>query len=113
MVTVIDNNSRKQISSTFPLKSVAKPNDLQFFPEGGQLILGVRTKVAFKAIKPDGLGIDVKGTITDNDKNVVAEFSSSHLGMGVFVITPQEGKTYSANVSFADGTTATQRSRKY
>ncbi len=106
LTTVIENGSRKLVNSSFPLKSVARPNDLQFFPEGGQLILGVRTKVAFKAIKPDGLGIDLKGTVTDNDKNIVAEFSSSHLGMGVFVITPQEGKTYTANVTFADGTRA-------
>jgi len=62
--------------------------------------------VAFKAVKPDGLGVDVKGTITDNDNNVAAEFTSSHLGMGVFVFTPQAGKTYKATVTFADGSTA-------
>ena len=107
LVTEIDNGFRKQLISAFPLKSVAHPNDIQFFPEGGQLIIGVRTKIAFKAINPDGLGIDLKGTVTDNNKNVVTEFSSSHLGMGVFVLTPQEGKTYTANVTFADGTTAT------
>jgi hypothetical protein len=103
LVTVIDNGSRKQIGSTFPLKSVSGPDDIQFFPEGGQLLIGVRSKVAFKAIKPDGLGIDVKGKITDNSNNVVAEFSSSHLGMGVFVFTPEDGKTYKASVTFADG----------
>jgi hypothetical protein len=107
IVTVIDNGYRKQITSSFPLKSVARSNDLQFFPEGGQLIVGVRTKVAFKAIKPSGLGIELKGTITDNNNKVVTEFASSHLGMGVFVLTPEEGKTYSVNVTFADGSTAT------
>jgi hypothetical protein len=107
IVTVIDDGNRKQFTNIFPLKSISKPDDFQFFPEGGQLLVGVRTKIAFKAIKPNGLGIDVKGTITDNDKNVVAEFTSSHLGMGVFVFTPQDGKTYTANVTFADGSTAT------
>jgi len=107
LITQIENRQQKQVVSSFPLKAIARPNDIQFFPEGGQLIVGVRTKIAFKAIKPDGLGIDLKGTITDNSNNVVAEFSSSHLGMGVFILTPEDGKTYTAHISYADGTTAT------
>jgi hypothetical protein len=107
LVTVIDVGGRKQISSSFPLTSVAAPNDIQFFPEGGQLLVGLRSKVAFKALKSDGLGINVKGIITDNEKNVVAEFMSSHLGMGVFAFTPQAGKTYTASVTFADGSSVT------
>ncbi|GAC1302308.1 MAG: TonB-dependent receptor plug domain-containing protein [Mucilaginibacter sp.] len=106
MVTVLDNGSRKQFTSLFPLKSVGRPNDIQFFPEGGQLLVGLRTKIAFKTVKPNGLGIDLKGTVTDNEHNIVAEFTSSHLGMGVFVLTPVDGKTYTAKVTFADGSTA-------
>lgn len=105
LITVIDRGDRKQGTSKFALKSVAQPNDIQFFPEGGQLIAGIPSKIAFKALKPDGLGIDVKGTITDNTGKVVAEFSSSHLGMGNFLLIPEDGKTYTANVTFADGTT--------
>jgi hypothetical protein len=107
LATEIDNGPRKQVTTTFSLRPVAKPNDIQFFPEGGQLIVSVRTKIAFKAQKPDGLGIEVKGTITDNNNNVVSEFSSSHLGMGVFVLTPEDGKTYTAHVTYADGTAGT------
>ncbi len=107
MVTTIDDGDRRILSSTFSLDRVGKPNDIQFFPEGGSLIIGLRTKVAFKAIKPDGLGIDLKGTVTDNNNNVVAEFTSSHLGMGAFMLTPEDGKTYTANITYADGTTST------
>jgi len=107
IVTTVENGSGRPISNSFSLKSIARPNDIQFFPEGGQLIVGVRTKMAFKAITPDGLGIDVKGTITDNNNNLVTEFSSSHLGMGLFILAPEDGKTYTAHVTFADGTTAT------
>jgi hypothetical protein len=107
MVTVLDIGSRKQVTSLFSLKSIARPNDIQFFPEGGQLLVGLRTKIAFKAVKPNGLGIDVKGTITNNDNKVVAEFTSSHLGMGEFTFTPADGKNYTVKVTFADGSTAT------
>ena len=106
IVIAIDND-KKQNVNTVSLKSIAKPIDIQFFPEGGGLIVGLPTKVAFKAVKSDGLGVDLKGTITDNEGKVAAEFTSSHLGMGAFMFTPAEGKTYTASVTFADGTTAT------
>ncbi|MEO6981274.1 MAG: hypothetical protein ABI113_22965, partial [Mucilaginibacter sp.] len=77
--------------------------ELQFFPEGGALISGVKSKIAFKAIGFNGLGLDVKGTITDNNGNTVTTFASTHLGMGYIDITPEAGKIYKANVTFADG----------
>jgi len=78
--------------------------DVQFFPEGGYMVNGIRSRVAFKATKPDGLGIDAKGTIVDNTGNVMASFSSQHLGMGIFALLPEKDKTYKANLTFADGT---------
>lgn len=107
LLTELDNGQGQRSQNSFSLDGVAKPNDIQFFPEGGLLIGGLRTKIAFKAIKPDGRGIDAKGTITDNNNKVVAEFSSSHLGMGVFILTPDINKTYTAHVTYADGTTVT------
>ncbi len=104
LITTIENNNRKQILNQFPLKSISKSNDIQFFPEGGQLLVGLRTKIAFKAVKPDGLGIDLKGIVTDNENNIVSEFSSSHLGMGFFMFAPEDGKSYHVKVTFADGT---------
>ena len=106
LLTAVDAGEHKTVDNTYSLKSVTMPDDIQFFPEGGQLIIGVRTKIGFKAIKPDGLGIDVKGTITDNNNNLITDFTSSHLGMGQFILTPQDGKTYTAHVTYADGTTA-------
>lgn len=107
LLTELDNGDGKKSVSSFSLNAVAKPDDIQFFPEGGLLIGGVRTKIAFKAIRPNGLGVDVKGTITDSQNKVVAEFSSSHLGMGVFILRPDINQNYTAHVTYADGTTAT------
>ncbi len=86
-----------------PLQLVNNKADLQFFPEGGNLVSGVRQKVAFKAIGTNGLGINVNGIILDNANKEVGKFASSHLGMGYFFLTPEEGKTYHAKVELADG----------
>ena len=78
-------------------------NDLQFFPEGGELIGAMLSKLAFKAVGANGLGVNVKGVIIDNTNGQVASFASSHLGMGSFYLQPEEAKTYKAKVIFADG----------
>lgn len=78
--------------------------DLQFFPEGGELVTSLLSKVAFKAVNNSGMGIDAKGVILDQANNQVVTFASTHLGMGTFNLQPEEGKSYKAKVTFADGT---------
>ncbi len=90
------------IDKVTPLPIENSNIDVQFFPEGGELVNGVRSKVAFKAIGTTGLGVDIEGFVVDNENNRVAEFQSSHLGMGIFALTPQSDKTYTAFISRAN-----------
>jgi len=91
------------ITKVIPIKTTSANVDVQFFPEGGNLVNSISTKIAFKAVGADGLGADIKGTVTDDQNNTITTFSSRHLGMGVFDIYPQAGKTYKAHITFADG----------
>ena len=84
-------------------KSVNAKPDIQFLPEGGSMAVGVRSKIAFKATDGNGLGMNVKGIIIDNTGKVAGEFTSAHLGMGYFELKPEEGRTYKAHMSLADG----------
>jgi len=95
------------IDKTIPVNLQADNIDIQFFPEGGGMVNDIRSKVAFKAIGTNGLGANVKGIIVDNENNEVAEFQSQHAGMGVFALTPQSGKTYTAKITLTDNTTST------
>jgi hypothetical protein len=99
------------IGSAAPIKSrlaaPAQKPDIQFFPEGGNLVTGLRSRVAFKAINADGAGMGVNGSIIDNGGQPVAFFEARHNGMGVFALTPVAGKTYRAVCTFADSTKAT------
>jgi hypothetical protein len=81
--------------------------DVQFFPEGGDLVNGLRGVVAFKAVNPDGTGAQVKGSITTTTGEAVADLEDGHNGMGLFAFTPQDGKSYSAKLQFANGNTET------
>ncbi|MES2265528.1 MAG: TonB-dependent receptor plug domain-containing protein [Bacteroidota bacterium] len=91
------------VYKSIPVRAMAGHADVQFFPEGGVLVNGVESRVAFKAIGADGLGVDIKGAITDSKGRQVAVISTAHLGMGVFSFTPQAGNVYKANLIYADG----------
>ncbi len=82
-------------------------SDLQFFPEGGSFVVDIPTKIAFKAIAANGLSVNVKGVVVDKQNKELGTFASTHAGMGYFVLTPTEGNSYKAEVSFGDGTQST------
>ncbi|MDR6784128.1 hypothetical protein ABIE26_002483 [Pedobacter africanus] len=106
LITDINLTEKDVQTASFKLKpTLASANDLQFFPEGGELITGIATRIGFKAINSNGLGINLKGSIVDNGGNKLSDISSSHLGMGSFYLNAEAGKSYKANVTFADGST--------
>jgi len=102
IITKLKPDDKKQVTKEILLPATATM-DVQFFPEGGYLINGIASKVAFKAVGNDGLGKDIKGVITDDQNNQVATFTSTHLGMGAFMFAPETGKTYTAKITYTNG----------
>jgi hypothetical protein len=72
--------------------------NVQFLPEGGNLVAGLESRVAFKAVDATGMPLNVQGNIVDSKKNPVAGLTATHDGMGAFTFTPKAGETYSAVV---------------
>lgn len=83
--------------------SIMKP-DLQFLPEGGQLIAGIENQVAFKCIDQDGHPIAISGDLLDNNQQIVSHFSTEYEGMGSLNLTPEKGTHYSAQIDYRDST---------
>lgn len=69
---------------------------LQFFPEGGDLVNGLRSTVGFKAVNSWGKGVDVSGAIYDDQGKLQTNFDSFNLGIGAFTFTPQAERSYHA-----------------
>lgn len=97
---VIWNPRDKKIEAE-PVKLRQRDIDLQFFPESGTFVAGVKNRVAFKASDKQGKGIDFEGVITDDSGNKVAEIKSVYKGIGSFVFQPEGGKKYTAEAVFA------------
>jgi hypothetical protein len=107
IVTSIKYDDKKASTQTLAIKAASDKVDVQFFPEGGNLVNGLRGKVAFKATGADGLGVDIKGIVKDNTNTDVARLNPSHFGMGYVVFAPESGKTYKAVLTMADGSEST------
>ena len=77
-------------------KASATRYDVQFFPEGGQIIENLPGKVAFRAIDNQGKGLDFNGTLVDQNNAVLLRFKPLKFGIGSFSFIPESGKTYRA-----------------
>lgn len=107
IIATINTSEKQNTNLVFDLKQSTNAIDLQFFPEGGNLIMGIPNQVAFKVLGTNGLGVDVKGSIINDDNSEVSIISPSYAGMGSFYLTPEDGKNYKARVIFKDGSTKT------
>jgi hypothetical protein len=104
LLTNITVNSNTTIKRGFTVKAITDKIDVQFFPEGGRLVNGLKSKVGFKAVSLSGIGVNVQGYVTDQNNQQVAELSSEHAGMGIFGLQPVAGNKYTAVIKDASGT---------
>lgn len=97
-ITIVNLQKLQPVSS----KDSIEQFDIKFFPEGGDLVNGLQSKVAFKATAQNGKGFNFSGFILDNNDTLV-RFSPFHAGMGNFIFTPQQGHNYKALIINANG----------
>ncbi len=78
---------------------------LHFYPEGGSLVTGLTSVVAYKAEDAEGRPIKVTGKIIDDKGTVKALLHTGDDGLGSFIIHPLEGVVYSASAETTSGIT--------
>ena len=67
---------------------------IQFFPEGGNLVNGLESRVGFAAKDMKGKGIQVKGAVINQANDTITQFHSLKFGLGQFNFTPVAGSRY-------------------
>ncbi|MEQ8424580.1 MAG: hypothetical protein RIA63_07705, partial [Cyclobacteriaceae bacterium] len=83
---------------TLPDFNEVQKFDIQFFPEGGDLINGLLSKVAFKATDQTGRGVELDGIVINEQQDTVAKMNSSKFGIGSFQLRPGSNHSYKAMV---------------
>ena len=100
-VTQMDSISKQEVKNDANQKLSSK-HRFDLFPEGGHLIYGINSVVAFKATYANGLPEDVSGKVLEDGKKI-GSIKTLHDGMGWFSLTPKSGKEY--KVVLDDGRT--------
>ena len=87
------------------LEKVGKSVNMKFYPEGGNLVAGLNSRVAFEATDQNGTPMHIEGKVVNKKGEKLAEFKSGHEGRGTFDYCPTiepakaevefEGKSFS------------------
>ncbi|GAB1857929.1 Plug domain-containing protein [Flavobacteriaceae bacterium MHTCC 0001] len=73
--------------------------DLKFYPEGGDLVVNLRSKVAIK-IQDIGLnGIELSGAIVNDKGEKISGFKTAEFGLSIFTIQPKPNTSYFAELN--------------
>ncbi len=105
--TNIRLDEKNSANKNFHVKSTSNESVVQFFPESGDLVNGISSRIGFKAVSSDGRGINVSGYISNQNNVRLAELKSEHAGMGHFKLLPEITDKYTAHIIFEDGSEKT------
>ena len=67
---------------------------IDFFPEGGYLVSGIRSKIAFHILNPHGRGANLRGWVLNSKNDTVVSFAGEKFGIGSFLLTPSAEEHY-------------------
>jgi hypothetical protein len=95
-------------AETITTDKVIDTYNAQFFPEGGNLVNGLKSKVAFQVTDNTGKGADFNGILVDQDNDTIVHFKPAKFGIGNFSFMPQKGRKYKAVVTTKGRTVTTQ-----
>ncbi|TXK48605.1 hypothetical protein FVR03_07865 [Pontibacter qinzhouensis] len=105
-VTILNTYKKLDLKS----EPEAPAYSLQFFPEGGNLVHGLESKVAFKVTDAkSGKGQAATGEIRNRAGQVVQTFQPANKGIGYFTFTPDRTEKYTAVITIADQQVLTQQ----
>ncbi|MQY80066.1 MAG: hypothetical protein GH151_12880 [Bacteroidetes bacterium] len=99
--TVKHTRITERNSIVIPTKKT--PINLEFFPESGNFINGLETKVSFKATDLLGNPVDIEGQILEKSNKIVTTFKSMEKGIGYFTITPEINNPLKVKITYPHG----------
>ncbi|WP_244982265.1 MG2 domain-containing protein, partial [Corallococcus exercitus] len=100
--TIEDGGVVESAAKTIPI--LLQTLDLALYPEGGDLVAGLASRVYFEARTPSRKPADLVGRVVEVDSGrVVAHVRSEHEGRGRFELTPQAGVRYALRIDSPSG----------
>ncbi len=72
---------------------------VSFFPEGGSLVMGLESTIAFKVTDEWGNPVEFSGVVRAENGDSITTVSTYHNGMGEFKLRPSSGQQYFVSAS--------------
>lgn len=76
------------------VKTPTPKTRVEVFPEGGVLVQGLNSKIAFKATNGSGIPVFIKGYLLNDKNKILDTLKVAHDGMGTFQLIPVAGENY-------------------
>jgi len=76
---------------------------VQFFPEGGNGVVGLKCKIGFKAVNEQGEGVNCSGFILNSGNDTITRFQTLKFGMGSFNLSLMQNEVYKVKVNWKGG----------
>jgi hypothetical protein len=100
--TIEDGGVVETATKTIPI--LLQTLDLALYPEGGELVAGLASRVYFEARTPARKPADLTGAVVEvGTGRVVARVRSEHEGRGRFELTPEAGARYALRIDSPSG----------
>ena len=96
-VMIDDGGTRETMSKTIPIQLGHVSVD--FYPEGGYLVDGLKNRVYFAARDSLGKPIHIAGEVLSRSGKSVAQIETQRDGMGRFEIIPERGQRYTLKIN--------------
>ncbi len=96
-LVITDGGVAETATKTIPI--LLQTVDLAIYPESGDLIAGLPTRVYLQARTPAQKPADIAGTVVDDAGNTVATFRTAHEGRGRFAFTPRADQRYTLHIT--------------
>ena len=76
---------------------------IRFYPEGGNLVNGIQSTLAFKITDQYNRGVSCGGLIVDDLHDTIQHFTTYKFGMGKILFTPESKRSYQAVIALQGG----------
>ena len=94
-ISIYNYNSPKTYKDkVFIEKAHIRKINIEYFPEGGTFVNGIRTKIAIRVYDQFGRGIQYNGKVQNETGDSITSFSTNSYGIGAFELIPEKGRQY-------------------
>jgi len=93
-------NDSIQLAETDTIREVSPSLSIDFFPEGGNLVNGLLSKISFKVRDRQGKAVNLAIKLLNDLQQELLKTTTLHQGIGVFSLQPEVDRTYWVKASF-------------